>query len=384
MSMKSTNEELFRLVLVWIMGYLTAIFVREVIISEFLREITYTYTTRVKPHVHKAQTYLRRFLPILTSFLYVTLLFLPWVTEIIVVSYQTNEDAIITIKNCSIVLSFLSIVGGLLMGYQYHCCCNKKDFSETEQSRITKYVFASTPMKLTYLYSPGYILYVILPCWLVNIITYGRMNEMHKVAFPVLVDILVWIPLLIYFPFFAVGSSYRNVLKDEEKCEIPIKEKCLPELPPSSHNPTNVKQNHVENEKSNEKPSEKSDDTKPVKVIGRQLYTLPPHCCDFVQGESSKVIYQFMNHGFHRSGKYHPTDVDDYERNRALLLCFPQWEARIDRMGELSKEWKILTEHWDEIEEKYCKDYESYNGKVFESGECNKYIHQLLKSVRNT
>jgi hypothetical protein len=53
-------------------------------------------------------------------------------------------------------------------------------------------------------------------------------------------------------------------------------------------------------------------------------------------------------------------------------------------MGELSKEWKILTEHWDEIEEKYCKDYESYNGKVFESGECNKYIHQLLKSVRNT
>ncbi len=87
----------------------------------------------------------------------------------------------------------------------------------------------------------------------------------------------------------------------------------------------------------------------------RQEYTTKPLTKKEVLGASSKTIFKFMT-GQEIKRARHPWDRDDFERNRALLLCYPEWKARLPEMATLSLVWANLTANWSRIEELYDQD----------------------------
>lgn len=112
----------------------------------------------------------------------------------------------------------------------------------------------------------------------------------------------------------------------------------------------------------------------------QQLYKEKPTKLSQVRGESSKTVFMFMKTGeIYERGYCVVWDVDDYERVRALLICYPKWKLRMSEMDVISEEWKALVTNWDRIEELYCKDYEKYGNMAYNEGQCDKYIRSLLK-----
>lgn len=88
------------------------------------------------------------------------------------------------------------------------------------------------------------------------------------------------------------------------------------------------------------------------KFKGGQEYDKNTITCTGVQGGSSQTIYQHMA-GIGTDGHDAPIDYDDYERNRALLLCYPEWTSRMNEMSIYSEHWKLLAENWTLISELY-------------------------------
>lgn len=116
----------------------------------------------------------------------------------------------------------------------------------------------------------------------------------------------------------------------------------------------------------------------------KQEYDCKPIHKRQVFGESSKTIFKFMTGILtdkeRKDEAYYPYDVDDFERNRALLLWYPEWKPRLPEMGILGEEWKNLVENWSIIEKLYDADYEKHGHKAFGEGECCKYIRSLVKN----
>lgn len=111
----------------------------------------------------------------------------------------------------------------------------------------------------------------------------------------------------------------------------------------------------------------------------QQLYTTKPVTVTEVRGLSSQTIFNFMTGS--DGGRGHPLDVDDWERNRALLLCYPEWKVRLPEMAVLSPQWKALVTHWDTIESRYDEDYAKYHHNAFGKGACDQLIRHLLQSI---
>lgn len=66
-------------------------------------------------------------------------------------------------------------------------------------------------------------------------------------------------------------------------------------------------------------------------------------------GMSSKAIWAHMN-GVVKNYYQHPGDPADLGRCLRLLKLIPEWKPRIFEMSKHSKEWAVLTAHWDELE----------------------------------
>lgn len=114
----------------------------------------------------------------------------------------------------------------------------------------------------------------------------------------------------------------------------------------------------------------------------QQLYADKSIKLNDVHGASSQTIYKFMKFGPEEvDDKSHPWDVDDFERCRALLICYPEWKPRLKEMAITSKCWKVLVNNWETIEEKYNEDYEKYGNMSYNIGECDKFIRELINSV---
>jgi len=115
----------------------------------------------------------------------------------------------------------------------------------------------------------------------------------------------------------------------------------------------------------------------------QQYREKPLRLCD-VRGESSKAIFKFMTtipDYIHISEhKYsHPYDVDDWIRNRALLLWYPEWKDRLKDMSIISDRWKNLVENWNTIEKLYDEDYIKYGDGNIYNKDCCSYIRSLVK-----
>ncbi len=94
--------------------------------------------------------------------------------------------------------------------------------------------------------------------------------------------------------------------------------------------------------------------------LPRQEYAETPLTKHAVRGASSKTIFKFMT-GAPMKRDDHPWDVDDFERNRALLLCYPEWRARLPEMASLGVAWANLTARWADIEAVYDVDEQACN-----------------------
>jgi hypothetical protein len=73
-------------------------------------------------------------------------------------------------------------------------------------------------------------------------------------------------------------------------------------------------------------------------------------------GVSSRAIFAVMTGRMEVMlpyGPEHPLDPDDFGRCYRLLEKFPQWKRRLSEVGNLSPQWRRLTEHWTELEELY-------------------------------
>ena len=115
--------------------------------------------------------------------------------------------------------------------------------------------------------------------------------------------------------------------------------------------------------------------------MARQEYTKKPVTKRDVQGLSSKSIFKFMTIPDIDLKKvmYYPLDVDDFERNRSLLLWYPEWRERLLEMCVISQQWRNLVENWTMIEQLYDADYAQYNNKAYRIGKCCQYIRSLVK-----
>jgi hypothetical protein len=120
------------------------------------------------------------------------------------------------------------------------------------------------------------------------------------------------------------------------------------------------------------------------KMSGQQEYKNTPTNVNEVQGLSSKTIYKYMTGEKCYVDSHYPLDVDDWERCRALLLCFPEWKTRLLEMSVISSRWKILVKNWDEIENLYNDDISNYGNNAYKVGKCDNYIrtlHKILEQV---
>jgi hypothetical protein len=72
-------------------------------------------------------------------------------------------------------------------------------------------------------------------------------------------------------------------------------------------------------------------------------------------GLSSRQIVATM-HGVAGQG-HHPADPSDLGRCIRLLEIMPEWKPRMKEMGLVSLEWRVLAEHWDELEALYNEEF---------------------------
>ncbi|WOE32791.1 MULTISPECIES: hypothetical protein [unclassified Acinetobacter] len=47
---------------------------------------------------------------------------------------------------------------------------------------------------------------------------------------------------------------------------------------------------------------------------------------------------------------FHPRDPSDFKRCIGLLEAVPTFRSHLSLMKNVSKEWSVLVEHWDELE----------------------------------
>ena len=120
-----------------------------------------------------------------------------------------------------------------------------------------------------------------------------------------------------------------------------------------------------------------------MNVLERQEYSQKPLYEKDVCSGSSKAIFEFMttdrNHVCIDDHYYYPLDVDDFERNRALLLWYPEWKIKLKDMSILSDQWSNLVNNWNTIEKLYDEDYEKYGNGKFYNKNCCSYIRSLVK-----
>jgi hypothetical protein len=183
-----------------------------------------------------------------------------------------------------------------------------------------------------------------------------------------------------------MASRYSKINSSEETVRILLENGADPKIKDKNGNDvveeTSKYVQEIENKKNNNSPTILAN----TNSTNRQKYKNRPLKIDEVRGESSKTIFRFMTGLIapKQSNEWYPSDMDDFERNRALLLMYPEWRPRLKEMKVLSKEWFILVEFWDIIEQLYINenfDIDQYNVSYsdFGSNRCTKLILALIK-----
>ena len=69
-------------------------------------------------------------------------------------------------------------------------------------------------------------------------------------------------------------------------------------------------------------------------------------------GASSRCIWNRMQ-GFRTSDAPPPYDIEDFGRCYRLLRLIPEWNFKLQKMSNASRQWAKLVENWSEITKLY-------------------------------
>lgn len=96
-------------------------------------------------------------------------------------------------------------------------------------------------------------------------------------------------------------------------------------------------------------------------------------------GISSEAICAVMAGCNTELGKScYPSDNGDFGRCYRLLKLFPEWEARIEEMGEVCPGWKPIAENWQELKALYERDEKVGHGLRL----CYKRLRELSRECK--
>lgn len=146
--------------------------------------------------------YVSLYAPVFSSFLYVTLLIAPIIVQSIVMDNQTNPLPIMLL--CAAIQTVLSVYGSIMMGYEAGCCFRYALPHEIDEELDR--IWCESPLSFGTLFSPGYIIYLDLPWFFYNIWSLRNVRAILYVEYLRMIT-----PLIVYFPFFAVGCALKFV-----------------------------------------------------------------------------------------------------------------------------------------------------------------------------
>lgn len=143
------------------------------------------------------------------AFLWVSLLFVPSVTEIIVLTqYKIDVNQWILLGS-GCIQSAVAILGGFKFGVYLRAVYSYEDDDDFWQPLI--YKFSS-------LVSGSYIMYAIIPWFATNVIASWVFSALVGLSW--YIHMMAYMPILVYCPFIAVGyaySKFKNTTEEEEE-----------------------------------------------------------------------------------------------------------------------------------------------------------------------
>ncbi|WP_313043235.1 hypothetical protein [Acinetobacter sp.] len=80
--------------------------------------------------------------------------------------------------------------------------------------------------------------------------------------------------------------------------------------------------------------------------------------------------------------KFHPHDPSDLQRCIGLLNSAPELRNHLHMMKKVSKEWKVLIEHWTELEASY--ELETGGNKFQKASKTYALMQDLFKSLEES
>ena len=146
---------------------------------------------------------------IFSAFISVSLIIFPWVIEIILITQQLDQAKLITLIVCGSVQTIISIFGGFMMGFE---------ITKSKDARFDCSFFHNPGLSYKYFLNPHYIITILIPWILTNMIISWVLNSHNHL--PVYVHIMVYMPILIYLPLLFMGCAFVksiNIQYDQYK-----------------------------------------------------------------------------------------------------------------------------------------------------------------------
>lgn len=152
------------------------------------------------------------FLGIITAFFFCVFIICPFIIESIVLSEQNSlSDKQLTLLICSSIQTLISMWGGYKLGILARRLNSYDEFTECNKFWCTSITNIGS------LLSGGYVIYS-LPSWIVtNMIASWVISS--KNVFPWYVHLMIYMPLIVYVPFFGVGYATHKAIDD---CDLKI------------------------------------------------------------------------------------------------------------------------------------------------------------------
>lgn len=113
-----------------------------------------------------------------------------------------------------------------------------------------------------------------------------------------------------------------------------------------------------------------------IEILDQQQYAKKPTSLAQVVGASAQTLFAVMS-GLRTvldaPTTYHPHDVDDWERCRAVLQWYPEWRADLSKMKSVHG-WIHLIDNWDTIDKLYLEDIATHGDKAYGLGKADALI----------
>lgn len=137
---------------------------------------------------------------VLSSLMFSVLLFLPSVTEIIIITQSSLYQQHVTLIVCSVILSVLAIYGGIQFGMIGACCHASGDANQ---------IWCISPTNFRNMLTPAYMIYFLSPWATINMIMLWVVSSGKEIT-PWYIHLLCYMAPMIYFINMIVGYAWKR------------------------------------------------------------------------------------------------------------------------------------------------------------------------------